>query len=105
MENHRWPSNYVDNDEQDQLIVPRYNISLPLDHLCASDTRTFNGRYMVNDTYYKPGKLVIFYEFGKGGVSDWDAAVLLGGWNGMQSAALALVKIRNGLVMGWDHRF
>lgn len=97
--------NYVGGDGPEPLIIPRYNITMPLDHFNASDARTFNNRYFVNDTYYKPGGPVIFHDFGESGVDDWYAAAVLGGWNGTQSAALELAKARNGVLVGWEHRY
>ncbi|OIW27854.1 hypothetical protein CONLIGDRAFT_682867 [Coniochaeta ligniaria NRRL 30616] len=91
--------------EPDQIIVPSYNISLPIDHFTPSDTRTFNNRYFVNDTYYKPGGPVIFFDFGESGVDDWTAAVFMAGWNGSLSAPLELAKARGGVVVGWEHRY
>ena len=85
--------------------VPSYNISMPIDHFNDSDTRMFNNRYFVNDTYYKPGGPVIFYDFGETGVDDYYAALLLGGYEGTLSAPMELAKELDGLVIGWEHRY
>lgn len=45
-------------------------IELPLDHFNASDTRTFTNRYWFNDTVYKAGGPVFFFDNGEAGVSD-----------------------------------
>ncbi|KAB5583409.1 serine carboxypeptidase S28-domain-containing protein [Coniochaeta sp. 2T2.1] len=94
-----------DDDEPARVYVPTYNITMPVDHFNPSDTRTFNNRFFVNDTYYKPGGPVIFYDFGEAGVDEWYAAILLGGWNGSLSAPLELAKSRNGVVVGFEHRY
>ena len=85
--------------------VPSYNASVPVDHFNSSDSRTFNNRYWVNDTFYKPGGPVIFYDFGESGVETEDADILLGGSNGVTSAPLELAKALNGAVIGWEHRY
>jgi hypothetical protein len=97
--------NYFNDYEPYPEPVPSYNISMPVDHFNVSDTRTFNNRYFVNDTYYKPGGPVIFYDFGEAGVEDVYASVILGGWEATLSAPIELAKARNGVVIGWEHRY
>ena len=51
--------------------VGAYNvqtIDMPLDHF-TTDKRTFKNRFFVNDTYYKPGGPVFFFDNGEQGVS------------------------------------
>ena len=43
-------------------------IDIPLDHF-TTDNRTFKNRFFVNDTYYKPGGPVFFYDNGEQGAS------------------------------------
>jgi len=86
--------------------VPSYNISMPVDHFTPSDARTFNNRFFVNDTYYKPGGPVIFFDFGEVGVDIYYASVFMGDYgDGAVSAALELAKSRGGVVVGWEHRY
>lgn len=85
--------------------VPEYNASMPLDHFNSSDTRTFNVRYFVNDTYYKPGGPVIYYDFGELGVSATMLARALAESNGVVSAPMELAKALNGVVVGMEHRY
>jgi hypothetical protein len=92
-------------DDYDLPTVPSYNISMPIDHFAESDTRTYNNRYFVNDTHYKPGGPVILYDFGEAGVDDWEASVIMAAWNGTESAPLELAKRLNGVVVGWEHRY
>jgi hypothetical protein len=35
--------------------------NMPIDHFSFADTRTFALRYLVNDTYWRPGGPVFFY--------------------------------------------
>ncbi len=87
------------------ILVPSYNASVPVDHFNASDSRTFSNRFWVNDTFYKPGGPVIFYDFGESGVETVDAAMLLANWNGATSAPVELAEALNGVVIGWEHRY
>ena len=45
-------------------VPPVFTFSMPIDHFNASDNRTYNNRYWLNDTYYKPGGPVFFYDAG-----------------------------------------
>ncbi|KAK0609563.1 serine carboxypeptidase S28-domain-containing protein [Bombardia bombarda] len=88
--------------------VPTYNVSLPIDHFNASDTRTFTNRYWVNDTYYKPGGPVIFINFAEGTVTPAGIALTLAEWTGhhtFASAVMHLSKQLNGVAIGWEHRY
>jgi len=51
-----------DRDPPSMVYVPEYNATLPIDHFNTTDTRIFNNRYFVNDTHYKPGEPVIFFD-------------------------------------------
>jgi hypothetical protein len=94
------------NDYDEPAVVPSYNFSMPIDHFNASDTRTFNNRFWINDTFYKPGGPVVFYDFGEAGVDDGYAGALIGDWeDGLESAAVELAKSRNGVIIGWEHRY
>lgn len=85
--------------------VPSYNASLPIDHFNAADTRTFNNRFFVNDTFYKQGGPVIIYDFGSTTISDATAARYLGEYDGAISAPMEVAKALNGVVVGWENRY
>ncbi|KAH8894193.1 hypothetical protein GQ53DRAFT_744933 [Thozetella sp. PMI_491] len=88
------------------VYVPQYNFSMPIDHFTESDKRTYNNRFFVNDTYYKPGGPVIFFDFGEAGVSDVEAAIFLADWGSYYvSATVKLAKELNGVMIGWEHRY
>lgn len=84
--------------------VPSYNFSMPLDHFNASDPRTFNNRYYLNDTYYKPGGLVFLFDYGESGFSPYYGWIFLAE-STEQSAVMQLAKRFNGLAIGWEHRY
>jgi hypothetical protein len=48
-----------------------------LDHFDVTDSRTWNQRYWVNDTFYKPGGNVFLYVEGEGTGEASDALFLL----------------------------
>lgn len=85
-------------------VVPGYNISMPVDHFNKSDTRTYNNRYWVNDTYYQPGGPVFFYDNGEVGVSDKQVAHILAEINST-SAVMKLAQRYHGIVVLWEHRY
>ncbi|KAJ5380773.1 uncharacterized protein N7496_003201 [Penicillium cataractarum] len=84
--------------------VPSYIFSMPLDHFNASDHRTFNNRYYLNDTYYKPSSPVFFFDYGESGFSPYYAGIFLAE-STEQSAVMQLAKRFNGLAIGWEHRY
>ena len=43
---------------------PEFKFSMPIDHFNDSDDRTYNNRYWLNSTYYRPGGPVFFYDAG-----------------------------------------
>ncbi|KAJ9134307.1 Peptidase S28 [Pleurostoma richardsiae] len=78
---------------------------MPVDHFDSSDTRVYNNRYWVNDTYYKPGGPVILYDFGEAGVDLETLAEFLAEFGGTISAPIELARALNGVVVGWEHRY
>lgn len=79
-------------------------MSLPVDHFDSSNTKTYPNRYFVNDTYYKPGGPVIFFDLGESGWDPTSVAQFLAEYN-ITSAAVRLAAKTNGLVIGWEHRY
>lgn len=79
-------------------VYQAYNISLPIDHFNASDNRTFNNRYWVNDTYYQEGGPVIWYDYGEMGITDETVYQLLGESNGT-TAVMMLARQYHGLAL------
>ncbi|TWU70471.1 hypothetical protein ED733_000543 [Metarhizium rileyi] len=84
--------------------VPGYTFTMPVDHFDSSNRDTFQNRYFVNDTYYKPGGPVIFFDVGESSLSPTMVAEFLAEHN-MTSAPLRLAAKTNGLVIGWEHRY
>ncbi|KAK2071267.1 hypothetical protein P8C59_005704 [Phyllachora maydis] len=87
------------------VLVPQYTASLPVDHFDPADTRTYDNRFFVNDTYYEPGGPVVFCDFGEQAASVDSTSQALGEWNGTTSAVMELAKSLHGVVVGWEHRF
>lgn len=88
------------------VTVPTYFASMPLDHFNSSDTRTFSQRLFVNDTYYKPGGPVIYFDYGEEGVNPTILAWMLAEWgNGTVSAPMEVAKALNGVVVSLEHRY
>lgn len=84
--------------------VREFNISMPVDHFNASDTRMYNNRYWVNDTFYKPGGPVFLIDNGESGVSDYLSEYWLTDFYG-ESSVMTLAQQYNGLVVLWEHRY
>jgi len=77
---------------------------MPIDHFNSSDTRTYNNRYWVNDTFYQPGGPIFFYDMGEEGVSNETAAQWLAETNGT-TAVMALARQYHGLAILWELRY
>ncbi|PFH50969.1 hypothetical protein AMATHDRAFT_192255 [Amanita thiersii Skay4041] len=78
-------------------------IKMPIDHNASAQGATFNNRYWVNASYYKPGGPVFLFDSG-----EQDAAPLLPYYlqefHGL-SAVMRLAKRYQGLAILWEHRF
>lgn len=85
-------------------MVPGFNISIPVDHFNKSDTRMYNNRYWVNDTYYKPGGPVFLFDNGEEGVTDYTAAKVLAEIDGT-SSVMELAREYGGLALLWEDRY
>ncbi|TGO13041.1 hypothetical protein BTUL_0078g00500 [Botrytis tulipae] len=69
-----------------------------------SDNRTFRNCYWLNDTFYRPGGPVFFFDTGEHGISEFMVSMLLEEAMG-RSALMALAQKYNGLAILWEHRF
>ncbi|KAF9554434.1 peptidase S28 [Agrocybe pediades] len=80
---------------------------MPIDHFpkdnASGSVGTFNNRYWINATYYKPGGPVFLFDSG-----EQDAEPLLPyylqEYHGL-SAVMRLAKRYNGLAILWEHRY
>lgn len=84
--------------------VPQFNVSIPVDHFNKSDTRMYNNRYWVNDTYYQPGGPVFFFDGGEDGMTDYTAAGWLAEVDG-RSSVMVLAREYHGLAILWEDRY
>ncbi|KAF2875893.1 serine carboxypeptidase S28-domain-containing protein [Massariosphaeria phaeospora] len=91
-------------DQRVQNIVPEY-VELPLDHFAKggdySYAGTFNNRFWVSETAYKPGAPVFIYDVG-------EADAEPGALNRLQNQTSFFKQIvdrYNGIGIVWEHRF
>jgi Serine carboxypeptidase S28. len=98
---------------------------IPIDHFGTGDERKFSNRYWINDTFYKKGGPVFFFDTGvfalndispafkitennntagEHGVSDSMVSIFLEESLG-SSALMALARRYGGLAILWEHRF
>ena len=101
----------LDKEQIDHLRRPSvdhhtafYKFPMPVDHFNASVTGTYDNRYWVNETFYKPGGPVIFCDGGEAGVTEDFAAQLLNETGGI-TAPMELARKYDGLVVLWEHRY
>lgn len=93
--------------EQEPLSTPKHlraiaaTVQLPIDHFNASDTRTFANRFWYNDTFYRPGGPVLFYDEGERGIAD---GVVPPAFYPDHPVTLLAEKF-GALVVAWEHRF
>ncbi|KAI0074677.1 hypothetical protein K474DRAFT_1601127 [Panus rudis PR-1116 ss-1] len=81
---------------------PRF-IEMPIDHFDNKTSATFQNRYWVNDTYYKPGGPVILFDSGEQNAEPL-LPYYLQEYHGL-SATMRLAKRYNGVAILWEHRF
>lgn len=86
-----------------QAFKPHF-FRAPLDHFNESDPRTFNNRYFVNDTYYRPDGPVFLYDSGEIGLTPSTVAQILVEM-GAESSIMELAKRHHGLAIAWEHRY
>lgn len=85
-------------------VPPVFTFDMPVDHFNVSDNRTYGNRYWLNDTFYRPGGPVFFYDAGESGVDNSTVLVILSEIVG-NSTPMALARKYNGLAIIWEHRF
>lgn len=88
----------------DSVNVPEYKFTMPVDHFSSTNKQTYLNKYYVNDTYYRPGGPVIFYDNGEAGFDADSAASTLAEANG-PTLPMQLAANLSGLVIGWEHRY
>jgi len=76
-------------------------IEIPIDHFNTEDNRTYANRFWTNDTFYKHGGPVFFYDAGERGVSDGNLVSL----SRDSHPLMNLTRAFNGLAIVWEHRF
>jgi Serine carboxypeptidase S28 len=79
-------------------------IDMPVDHFNSYDTRTYKNRYWINDTFYREGGPIFFYDAGEGGVTERTISLFLGA-HGALLAPLRLAERFHGMAIVWEHRF
>jgi hypothetical protein len=88
--------------EQPQAILfEAATIQIPIDHFNAGDNRTYANRFWTNDTFYRQGGPVFFYDAGERGISDGNLQSL----SEEAHPLMVLTRAFNGLTVVWEHRF
>jgi hypothetical protein len=76
-------------------------IDIPIDHFNSEDNRTYANHFWTNDTFYRPGGPVFFYDAGERGVSDGNLISV----SSPSHPLMKLTKAFHGLAVVWEHRF
>ena len=82
---------------------PALTISIPVDHYNSSDNRTYENRYWINDTYYRPGGPVFYFDSGEQNAHPlvpYFLAEVAG-----PSSVMTMARRFNGLALIFEHRF
>jgi Serine carboxypeptidase S28 len=81
----------------------KLTVDLPIDHFNTQDTRTFQNRYWMNDTFYEKGGPVFLYDAGEAIVPDRQAQQLNS--DQVVFTAVELARKYHGIAIVWEHRF
>lgn len=76
-------------------------IEIPIDHFDPADNQTYTNRFWTNDTFYRKGGPVFFYDAGERGVSHHNLVTL----SKESHPLMNLTRAFNGLAIVWEHRF
>ncbi|KAK3065956.1 hypothetical protein LTS18_002193, partial [Coniosporium uncinatum] len=82
---------------------PAFTLQIPIDHYNASDTRTYSNRYWINDSYYKPGGPVFYFDSGEQNAHPLVPYFLAEAAG--PSAVVSLARRFCGLAVLFEHRF
>jgi hypothetical protein len=76
-------------------------IEVPIDHFSPEDNRTYTNRFWTNNTFYRPGGPVFFYDAGERGVSDGNLISV----SSLSHPLMNLTRAFHGYAIVWEHRF
>ena len=82
---------------------PAYTISISIDHYNASDERTYENRYWINNTYYKSGGPVFYFDSGEQNAHPLVPYFLAEAAG--PSSVMTLARRFNGMAIIFEHRF
>lgn len=82
---------------------PARTISIPIDHYNSSDTRTYQNRYWINDTYYEQGGPVFYMDSGEQNAHPLVPYFLAEAAG--PSSVMTLARRFHGLAIIFEHRF
>jgi hypothetical protein len=88
-------------EQPQEIHFEAARIDIPIDHFNAADNRTYSNRFWRNDTFYRHGGPVFFYDAGERGVSDGNLVSV----SKEDHPLMSLVRAFNGLAIVWEHRF
>jgi hypothetical protein len=76
-------------------------VETPIDHFNPADNRKYANHFWTNDTFYRKGGPVFFYDAGERGVSDGNLVSL----SKESHPLMNLTRAFHGLAIVWEHRF
>lgn len=96
-------SKLIDFPSTDGADYPPSWITYPVDHFNESDTRTFQGRYWYNATFYEPGGPVFWWDAGEDNAEFYVPNTLAQASG--PSALMTMAKRFKGLAVLVEHRY
>ncbi|KAM0710469.1 hypothetical protein Q7P35_002832 [Cladosporium inversicolor] len=88
-------------EQSRELHFEAATIKIPIDHFNPANHGTYTNRFWTNDTFYRNGGPVFFYDAGERGVSNDNLATL----SAESHPLMNLTRAFNGLAIVWEHRF
>ena len=88
-------------EQAQEIYFEAATIEIPIDHFNSADNRTYANYFWTNDTFYRKGGPVFFYDAGERGVSDGNLVTL----SHESHPLMNLTRAFCGLAVVWEHRF
>jgi hypothetical protein len=88
-------------EQAQEIHFEAATIEIPIDHFNSADNRTYTNHFWTNDTFYREGGPVFFYDAGERGVSDGNLVTL----SHESHPLMNLARAFHGLAVVWEHRF
>jgi hypothetical protein len=88
-------------EQEPEIHFEAATIEIPIDHFNPADHQKYTNRFWTNDTFYRKGGPVLFYDAGERGVSDGNLVSL----SDESHVLMNLTRTFHGLAVIWEHRF